>query len=608
MANRKLQTEIDRVLKKVSEGVETFEEIFDKIQTATNANQKEKFEADLKKEIKKLQRLRDQIRTWIASNEIKDKSQLTENRKLIEQQMEKFKACEKEMKTKAYSKEGLLQMAKLDPKEKEKVDCCAWITQSVEDLGLQIETLEAEMETLQIAARKGRKDNSKMERLAEIDHLIERHKWHTSRLELILRLLENDRIPVDRVTPLQEDVRYYVESNQEDDFIEDEDIYNDLELEEEEALYGIMNDEYAGSKDDSATDDSRTTKERAKDEAGAESISPHKRVKEPEELTPPAQPAKISKQPPAPQRKTSMPIPQSPAKTALPIQRAAIMPKPTSQQEPVPSQQPQQLYSTPSATSPPAFHSIPSAALPTSPKSESATREKVSVPTTESEEVDSRQAMSPASRDLTASPVGDLHEQPSDDQAGKQESALSPAEDSRESPAAEIETKLPPSLKDLVAPFEATKEQSQQHRDDREFLHAMLETSLACLPDLLDMERPRHYIPRNPYPTPAHYPQQPLPHHPALFERLDIDTIFFIFYYQAGTYQQYLAARELKRQSWRFHKKYLTWFQRHEEPRAITDEYEEGTYIYFDYEGAWCQRKKSEFRFEYRYLEDTELV
>lgn len=29
-----------------------------------NANQKEKFEADLKKEIKKLQRLRDQIKSW----------------------------------------------------------------------------------------------------------------------------------------------------------------------------------------------------------------------------------------------------------------------------------------------------------------------------------------------------------------------------------------------------------------------------------------------------------------------------------------------------------------------------------------------------------------
>lgn len=73
------------MLKKVAEGVETFEEIFEKIQTSTNANQKEKYESDLKKEIKKLQRQRDQIKTWISSNDIKDKRALMDNRKLIEQ-------------------------------------------------------------------------------------------------------------------------------------------------------------------------------------------------------------------------------------------------------------------------------------------------------------------------------------------------------------------------------------------------------------------------------------------------------------------------------------------------------------------------------------------
>ena len=36
------------------------------------------------------------------------------------QEMEKFKAVEKEMKTKAFSKEGLQQAAKQDPKEREK--------------------------------------------------------------------------------------------------------------------------------------------------------------------------------------------------------------------------------------------------------------------------------------------------------------------------------------------------------------------------------------------------------------------------------------------------------------------------------------------------------
>ena len=35
-----------------------------------------------------------------------------------------------------------------------------------------------------------------------------------------------------------------------------------------------------------------------------------------------------------------------------------------------------------------------------------------------------------------------------------------------------------------------------------------------------------------------------------------------------------------------------------------TDEYEQGVYVYFDWEGSWCQRKKSDFRFEYRYLSE----
>ena len=118
--------------------------------------------------------------------------------------------------------------------------------------------------------------------------------------------------------------------------------------------------------------------------------------------------------------------------------------------------------------------------------------------------------------------------------------------------------------------------------------------------------RPQPFHPTKPIRTPPYYPQKPFLAFdmPTVFEKLDLDTLFFIFYYQQGTRQQHLAARELKRQSWRFHKKYLTWFQRHEEPKAITEEYEQGTYIYFDYEGAWCQRKKSEFTFEYRFLED----
>jgi CCR4-NOT transcription complex subunit 3 len=84
MAARKLQNEIDKVFKKVQEGVATFESIYQKIQQTTNPSQKEKLEDALKKEIKKLQRSRDQIKSWAASSEIKDKKPLLEQRKLIE--------------------------------------------------------------------------------------------------------------------------------------------------------------------------------------------------------------------------------------------------------------------------------------------------------------------------------------------------------------------------------------------------------------------------------------------------------------------------------------------------------------------------------------------
>jgi len=84
MAQRKLQQELDRCFKRVAEGIQAFESLFDKINQTSVPSQKEKLEDALKREIKKLQRHRDQIKTWAASNEIKDKKPLLEHRKLIE--------------------------------------------------------------------------------------------------------------------------------------------------------------------------------------------------------------------------------------------------------------------------------------------------------------------------------------------------------------------------------------------------------------------------------------------------------------------------------------------------------------------------------------------
>lgn len=76
--------EIDRTLKQVDSGVEVFESTFEKLGMATNATQKDKLETDLKTQIKKLQRMRDTIKNWLGSSDIKDKTSLMDHRKLIE--------------------------------------------------------------------------------------------------------------------------------------------------------------------------------------------------------------------------------------------------------------------------------------------------------------------------------------------------------------------------------------------------------------------------------------------------------------------------------------------------------------------------------------------
>ena len=84
MTSRKTQQEIDKTFKKVAEGIQAFDAIYEKINSSTNTAQKDKLEDNLKREIKKLQRFRDQIKTWAAGNEVKDKGPLLEERKKIE--------------------------------------------------------------------------------------------------------------------------------------------------------------------------------------------------------------------------------------------------------------------------------------------------------------------------------------------------------------------------------------------------------------------------------------------------------------------------------------------------------------------------------------------
>ena len=52
--------------------------------------------------------------------------------------MERFKVCEKEMKTKAFSKEGLGQATKLDPREKARNEMRDWINETVDKLTAEV--------------------------------------------------------------------------------------------------------------------------------------------------------------------------------------------------------------------------------------------------------------------------------------------------------------------------------------------------------------------------------------------------------------------------------------------------------------------------------------
>lgn len=126
--------------------------------------------------------------------------------------MEKFKTCEKEMKTKAFSKEGLTQAAKLDPKEQEREEIMAWLQSKVEELELQIEVSEAEIESLQGLGKKRGKTTT-AGKLEELEHMNERRKWHISRLEIVLRLLNNGSLESEKAISLKDDVAYFVDSN-----------------------------------------------------------------------------------------------------------------------------------------------------------------------------------------------------------------------------------------------------------------------------------------------------------------------------------------------------------------------------------------------------------
>ncbi|KAL8136299.1 hypothetical protein AgCh_010767 [Apium graveolens] len=895
-ASRKLQGEIDRVLKKVQEGVDVFDSIWNKVYDTDNANQKEKFEADLKKEIKKLQRYRDQIKTWIQSSEIKDKKvsasyeqALMDSRKLIEREMERFKICEKETKTKAFSKEGLGQQPKTDPKEKAKSETRDWLNNVVSEMESQIDSFEAEMEGLTV-----KKGKTRPPRLTHLEASITRHKAHIMKLELILRLLDNDELSPEQVNDVKDFLDDYVERNQEDfeEFSDVDELYSSLPLEKVEALEDLvtigppgllkggatsailslktslttssaqspavvtsMNQqgssvqeqvEETASQDNTdivpktpssknstagasapatptgshVTGTLNTTSHVLPGASTASTIllgpSPTRGVLEsvaavvssaPVSLSIPTKEEEVSGSPgrksPAlsetgprgvdrgnltsalsgsnafssvgtvpsngafgvlapsaseitkrgilgtDEKFTSTGIAQpqvSPLSNRMMVPQAArandmmdsgnvgetagmsgrvfspsVVPgmqwRPGSsfqnqnesgqfrgRTEIAPDQREkflqrfqqvqqqsqstmlgmpplsgvnhkqfssqqhnplmQQFNSQSAATSPlvglgvgvqaPGHHAVTSASLqPQSNLIQQQSSQHATMSTTHKdpeighakvEELQHQQSLSDDLAAETVTSTGVVKNNMNEDEsktsyiseipAGVSGSLTGSGQIGRDidlSPGQSLQSNQSSgslgvigrrSVSDLGAIGENLGGQpvNSAGMHDQLYNLQMLESAYYKLPQQKDSERAKSYIPRHPTVTPSSYPQvqAPIVNSPSFWERLGADnygtdTLFFAFYYQQNTYQQYLAAKELKKQSWRFHKKYNTWFQRHEEPKVATDDYEQGTYVYFDFhisdesQHGWCQRIKTEFRFEYNYLED-ELI
>eukprot|EP00026_Physarum_polycephalum_P001544 Phypoly_transcript_01546.p1 GENE.Phypoly_transcript_01546~~Phypoly_transcript_01546.p1 ORF type:complete len:662 (-),score=147.61 Phypoly_transcript_01546:310-2295(-) len=661
MANRKLQGEIDKILKKVAEGVVEFDGILKKVYAATSSNQKEKYEGDLKKEIKKLQRYRDQIKVWITSNEVKQKTALVDCRKLIETKMEQFKACEKETKTKAYSKEGLgLQKHDNDALNQAR----GWVVKGIDSLKAQIDQFESELEN--IPARKKKQESTRVEQL---NTQIERHKFHLNALEQILRYLDNERLSTDKVMDIKDSVEYYIESNQEPYFQEEEDIYDSLGVkirpvtddkqdDDDDDMYSnglgsgsggededLSDNDHGDDVDDIATDDkddnedtstptppppaqpsnkasSKKTDDKKDDKAlpakddKQKQAQPHvtttahptTQLPQPQTLplplplptpttTPPPNIAKDDKMqrgtrrtdagsakqgpppglalPPqsqlSPQRTTSRMPGHTPDRKPEEARGRGVpthpQPHPHMQSIPIyPQQQPQQQ--TPHTTSLPQ-QQLPQSALPLAPPPNILSQPPP--------------ASLQAKHSFLQQQFTQLNIASKDEAEGKEKQHILAHGDTPQGPA----TFNPSSLTELSSSALRSSDLSDLDELSEPLVvrragstevfppsqggsasgpAAMLAASFANIPESIDTERPSTYLPKNPAIMSSqlqYYPALPLPvfEVPSIFEKFDTDTLFFIFYYQQGTYQQFLAARELKKQSWRYHKKYLTWFQ-----------------------------------------------
>lgn len=707
---KKVQTEADRLLKKVNEGLEAYDELHEKLGNAPNASAKERLEGDLKRELKKLQRHREAMKAFMQNDDYKEKTRMQQSRKRIEERMESFRAIEREMKTKAFSNEGLASAAL----EKAESPTEQWLKEVIEDGRKKIELLEYEAQKANGGrARRGKTQQQKSSYQLRLEKLqVHFYKW-----EALLRMVTNEEVDTDEVDELQEQIQKVLEDDVEMEVVDNMSIYDTFDIAEPKVKPIVPFDT---SDTDKAPSSKTTTKAKTplstvqtkaspsitspKDSATA-SAKPTPATVTPavpappaaaapaaaaaataapavSAPAPPAAPTAASPTPAAGAAAASSPVPplsaaspadgdaadeavpewmdddmdaanddtfgddamtgagggmmvgslaemasatskvvkewerQKPASpaevrpvrlsdSALTAEEKAKTPTPTpnawerraAEQQNRQKMQQQQQQATPGLASP---------ASPASPGSVPA----VSISPSAAAAAAAASPVIPASITATTTPTAAAAAIPAVAAAAPlAASALPLAQPAATTTAAAAPPAAVPAAaagSNATSPPPGPAAGGLQFRYPTKRINELLDMSLGHLPHTLDVQRQRSYEPPNAIDPIPYFPQEVLPvlSNKNVYHQMDLDTLFFIFYYHQKSYQQYFAAKELKARSYRYHTKEQRWYQRLERPQLTTEKDELGAYTFFDFEEKWDHDRIAEFLFEYKYLEN----
>lgn len=217
---------------------------------------------DLKKEIKKLQKFREQIKHWLLNDAVNTlgpvgtsySAKLTENKSTIEDAMETYKLVEKQTKLKSFSNQSIMMAfadnengdeeeeesedeesseeedeSLYDELSEEAVDLIRYFKDSISQLKEQTEKFTHEYEKL--ATKKLRKNNlATIEAKKEkIQATITNNKFHQKKLRKLIKQLKNGMVTdFNLIFALKNDLEEYLDKHGDTDFTKDTELYDDI--------------------------------------------------------------------------------------------------------------------------------------------------------------------------------------------------------------------------------------------------------------------------------------------------------------------------------------------------------------------------------------------